>query len=182
MTYAKKRCPLAARQLIDFCALPRIVRVTAWSLAGAYGHEWAGCSLVAVEAGGDVLEDEWRRVDALDEDGARIGGISPSATHRTFSGRTAWAINARTVRVDISRPTGVVLSLDVPHNALRRVRVLELDAERVFVRHIQALSTVLSVLHSEGYADAVTDALIEGGVGRPAYHSDAYDLANGVYR
>jgi hypothetical protein len=166
----------ASRMLAEFCAMPRVTRLAAWRLACSFGHEWAGCSLAAVTAGGDALAAEWARVEAEDA-ATRIGGyLSPSAVHTTGTGRTSWAVNARHARIDISRPTGVVLSIEVPHDALRKVSVLALDTERVFVRHIQALAQVLTALHSAGYASAVVNALIAGGVGRQAYHEDAYNL------
>lgn len=160
-------------------AAPAESRVRAWSLACIYGHEWMHCSLLDVLAGGTRLRESWEKIEKEGRD-TRIGGcVGPSLMHTTLTGRTSWVINDDHVIVTIRRPKDrTVIELLVPHDPQARVKVLKLDPEFVFVRHIEALTRVLDVLHGAYYAAEVADALInKGGIARPAYHDDAWKVA-----
>ena len=150
---------------------PRAARVAAWALAGAHYHLWGNIPREAVEEGGGAFLKAWEAVlDAANP--ALPAGIGPGLSHVTGSGRLAWAVSNVETVITISRPSGPVIQLAVPHTG-RRVEVRHLVPHLVFGRHMTVLFGVLAVLRDRQSAFDVEDALLDAGVGRPAYWREA---------
>ena len=158
------------KQSMQVAEAPRVARVAAWALAGAHYHLWGNIPREAVEEGGDAFLKAWEALNAANP--ALPAGIGPGLSHVTGSGRLAWAVSTLETVITISRPSGPVIQLAVPHTG-RRVEVRHLVPHLVFGRHMIVLFGVLAVLRDRQSAFDVEDALLGAGVGRPAYWREA---------
>jgi hypothetical protein len=129
------------------------------TLAAHYGHFWvslagdAGVSVSVVLRAlmGTHSDEVAAKIAALRPLCAvpqLWGGVMPSLSHITGSGRLSWEIEADLVRFEIRRPQGVVLKATLDHGA-RYARV-NWSVEIPFgERHVAALREALNALGAD---------------------------------